>query len=97
MCIEKTSIGVCFRCQFCDFQSHFTTLVRVAVVLHIAFNDYAIEGFCFVIRVDSSVLIFCFLIFCFSICHFFRPSVRRAPYLRNRTSSDHNFWYTCVK
>ena len=32
-----------------------------------------------------------------SICHFFRPSVRRAPYLRNRTSSDHDFWYTCVK
>ena len=40
-----------------------------------------------------------------SICHFFRPSVRpsvrpivrRAPYLRNRRSSDHNFWYTCVK
>ena len=32
-----------------------------------------------------------------SICHFFhpsvRPSVRRAPYLRSRTSSNHNFWY----
>ena len=28
-----------------------------------------------------------------SIC----PSVSRSPYLRNRTSSDHNFWYTCVK
>ena len=30
-----------------------------------------------------------------------RPSVRlpvcHAPYLRNRTSSNHNFWYTCVK
>ena len=25
------------------------------------------------------------------------PSVRRAPYLRNCTSCDHNFWYTCVK
>ena len=25
-----------------------------------------------------------------------RPSVRRAPYLRNRTSYDHNFWYTYV-
>ena len=36
-----------------------------------------------------------------SICHFFRPFVRlsvcRAPYLRNRTSSDDNFWYTYVK
>ena len=32
-----------------------------------------------------------------SIYHFFRPSVRRAPYLRNRTLSDHNFWYTYVK
>ena len=29
------------------------------------------------------------------ICHFVRPSVSRAPYLRNRTSCDHNFWYTC--
>ena len=26
-----------------------------------------------------------------------RPSVRRAPYLRNRRLSDHNFWYTCVR
>ena len=25
-----------------------------------------------------------------------RLSVCRAPYLRNRTSSNHNFWYTCV-
>ena len=24
-------------------------------------------------------------------------SVHRAPFLRNRTSSNHNFWYTCVK
>ena len=32
------------------------------------------------------------------LCQFFRPSinpsVRRAPYLRNHTLSDHNFWYT---
>ena len=26
-----------------------------------------------------------------------RPSVCRAAYLMNRTSSDHNFWYTYVK
>ena len=40
-----------------------------------------------------------------SICHSFRPSVRpsirlsvrRAPCLRNLTSCDNNFWYTCVK
>ena len=32
-----------------------------------------------------------------SICHFFRPSVRCAPYIRNRTTSNHSFWYTCVK
>ena len=40
-----------------------------------------------------------------SICHFFCPtgrpsvcpSVHRAPYLRNRTLSDHNFWYAYVK
>ena len=32
-----------------------------------------------------------------SICHFFRPSACRASYLRNRTSPNHNFWYTCVK
>ena len=36
-----------------------------------------------------------------SICHFFcpfiSPSVCHAPYLRNRTSSNHNFCYTCVK
>ena len=36
-----------------------------------------------------------------SICHFFCPSVCPpvccAPYLRNCTSSDHNFWYTYVK
>ena len=31
--------------------------------------------------------------FCPSIC----PSVCHAPYLRNRTSSNHNFWYNCVK
>ena len=24
-------------------------------------------------------------------------SIRHAPYLRNRTSPDHNFWYPCVK
>ena len=32
-----------------------------------------------------------------SMCHFFRPSVRHAPYLRNQSWSNHNFWYTCVK
>ena len=32
-----------------------------------------------------------------SICHFFRVSVRRAPYLRNCTSSNRIFRYTCVK
>ena len=40
-----------------------------------------------------------------SICHFFylsvhpsvRPSIHCAAYLRNRTSSDHNFQYTYVK
>ena len=32
-----------------------------------------------------------------SICHFFRPSVHRAPYPKNRTSSNHSFWYSCVK
>ena len=26
-----------------------------------------------------------------------RPSVCRTPYLRNHTSSNHQFWYTCVK
>ena len=33
------------------------------------------------------------------ICHFFHPSVFpcicRTPYLRNHTSSYHNFWCTC--
>ena len=32
-----------------------------------------------------------------SLFPFVRPSVRRAPYLRNHTSCDHNVWYTCVK
>ena len=36
-----------------------------------------------------------------SICHFFCPSVClsvcRAPYLRNHASSNHSFWYTCVR
>ena len=32
-----------------------------------------------------------------SICHFFHPSTCRPPYLRNRTSSNHNFWCMCVK
>ena len=32
-----------------------------------------------------------------SICHFFCPSVHRAPFLRNCTSSNHNFWYIYVK
>ena len=49
---------------------------------------------------------YAFLFFIFSwaptsICHFFHPSVHLSvpctPYLRNRTSSNHNFWYTCVK
>ena len=31
------------------------------------------------------------------LCHFFHPSVIVAPYLRNRTSSNHSFWYACVK
>ena len=31
-----------------------------------------------------------------SICHFFCPSVRRARYFWNRTSSNHSFWCTCV-
>ena len=35
-----------------------------------------------------------------SICNFFHPSVclsahLSTPYLRNHTSCDHNFWYTC--
>ena len=33
----------------------------------------------------------------FSVRPSVRSSVRRAPYLRNRTSSDHNSWYTYVK
>ena len=28
---------------------------------------------------------------------FLRPSTCGPPYLRNRTSSNHNFWCTCVK
>ena len=37
-----------------------------------------------------------------SICHFFClpvccSSIHHAQYLRNHTSSDHNFWYTYVK
>ena len=32
-----------------------------------------------------------------STCHFLCPSVACIPYLRNRTSSNHGFWYTCVK
>ena len=36
-----------------------------------------------------------------TVCHFFplsiHLSVRCTPYLRNCISSDHNFWYTCVK
>ena len=32
-----------------------------------------------------------------STCHFFCLSVGRTPYLRNCTSSNHSFWYTCVK
>ena len=31
------------------------------------------------------------------LCAFFHPSICRAPFLRNCTSSNHNFWYTCVK
>ena len=33
----------------------------------------------------------------FSVCPSICPSVCCAPYLRNHTSSNHNFWYTCVK
>ena len=38
-----------------------------------------------------------FFIFCLSLCLSIRSSVHHAPYLRNCTSSNHNFWYTCVK
>ena len=33
----------------------------------------------------------------FSVRPSVHPSVCRTPYLRNYTSSDHNFWYTYVK
>ena len=33
----------------------------------------------------------------FSVCPSVCPSIRRAPYLRNHTSSDNHFLYTCVK
>ena len=33
-----------------------------------------------------------------SICHFFLPSVRPSPTISQElTSSEHTFWYTCVK
>ena len=36
-----------------------------------------------------------------SVCHFFClsvcPSICCAPYLKNCTSSDYNFWYKCAK
>ena len=32
-----------------------------------------------------------------STSHFFHPSVCHAPYLKNSTSCDHNFWYTRVQ
>ena len=35
--------------------------------------------------------------FCPSVCLFICPSVCRTPYLQNRTSSNYNLWYTCVK
>ena len=34
---------------------------------------------------------------CPSVCPSVRLSICHAPYLRNHTSSDHNFWYSCVK
>ena len=33
----------------------------------------------------------------FSVCPSVGPSVFHTSYLRNCTSYDHNFWYTCVK
>ena len=33
----------------------------------------------------------------FSDCSSVRPSICREPYLKNHTSSDHNFYYTRVK
>ena len=62
--------------------------------------------FCFVFfHPKESCTLFEILIFLggapTSISHFFRPSVRpsvhRAPYLRNQTLSNHNLWCTCVK
>ena len=35
--------------------------------------------------------------FYMSLFPFVCPCVHCAPYLRNLTSSNHNFWYTCVK
>ena len=34
---------------------------------------------------------------CLSVCLSICPSVCRAPYLKNGTSSNNNFWYTHVK
>ena len=38
-----------------------------------------------------------FLSVCLSVCASICVSVCCVPYLRNRISSNHNFWYTCVK
>ena len=39
----------------------------------------------------------CMSLFCPSVRLSACLSVSGAPYLRNRTLSDHNFWCTCVK
>ena len=52
---------------------------------------------------DSSFFRWCIHLYislfsaCLSIRPFIHPVVRSAQYLKNRTSANHYFWYTCVK
>ena len=52
---------------------------------------------------DSSFFRWCIHLYislfsaCLSIRPFIHPVVRSAQYLKNRTSTNHYFWYTCVK
>ena len=88
MCVNSTQATILIR-AFCNTSSDFHMVEKTVIWWKWC------NSLCYICH--HSVLI-CFdtLICCFfhlSIC----PSICRASYFRNFTSSDYNFWYACVK
>ena len=59
-------------------------LIQYHIIIH-----YHIQFLHLVFRWSTHLYMSLFLSICLSLCH--------TSYLRSHTSSDHNFWFTCVK